>query len=83
MDLDAVTFPALLVADDGWVTHLQSKGDLSSRSKSPALNMHNRGHGRVRIEFRVPRRGLIGLRGQLLTDARGTIVMTSLFDGDN
>jgi len=35
----------------------------------------------VRIEFRVPSRGLIGLRSQLLTDTRGTIVMNSLFDG--
>src|SRR5262249_12420736 len=32
-------------------------------------------------EFRVPSRGLIGLRSQLLTDTRGTIVMNSLFDG--
>jgi len=49
--------------------------------KSEVLNMHNRGYGRVRIEFRVPSRGLIGLRSQLLTDTRGTIVMNSLFDG--
>jgi len=53
---------------------------LGSR-KSQVLNMHNHGYGRVRIEFRVPSRGLIGLRGQLLTDTRGTIVMNSLFDG--
>jgi GTP-binding protein len=38
-------------------------------------------HGRVRIDFRVPSRGLIGLRSELLTDTRGTIVMNSLFDG--
>jgi GTP-binding protein len=43
--------------------------------------MHNHGYGRVRIEFRVPSRGLIGLRNQLLTDTRGTLVMNSLFDG--
>jgi GTP-binding protein len=49
--------------------------------KSEVLNMHNHGYGRVRIEFRVPSRGLIGLRSQLLTDTRGTIVMNSLFDG--
>jgi GTP-binding protein len=49
--------------------------------KSETLNMHNHGYGRVRIEFRVPSRGLIGLRSQLLTDTRGTIVMNSLFDG--
>jgi GTP-binding protein len=49
--------------------------------KGEVLNMHNHGYGRVRIEFRVPSRGLIGLRSQLLTDTRGTIVMNSLFDG--
>jgi len=49
--------------------------------KGEVANMHNHGYGRVRIEFRVPSRGLIGLRNQLLTDTRGTIVMNSLFDG--
>ena len=49
--------------------------------KAETTNMHNHGYGRVRIEFRVPSRGLIGLRSQLLTDTRGTIVMNSLFDG--
>jgi GTP-binding protein len=53
---------------------------LGSR-KSEVTNMHNHGYGRVRIQFRVPSRGLIGLRSQLLTDTRGTIVMNSLFDG--
>jgi GTP-binding protein len=43
--------------------------------------MHNHGYGRVRIEFRVPSRGLIGLRSEMLTETRGTIVMNSLFDG--
>ena len=49
--------------------------------KGEVVNLHNHGYGRVRIEFRVPSRGLIGLRSQLLTDTRGTIVMNSLFDG--
>ena len=49
--------------------------------KSTVVNMHNHGYGRVRIEFRVPSRSLIGLRSQLLTDTRGTIVMNALFDG--
>ncbi|HEU5453652.1 MAG TPA: translational GTPase TypA [Terriglobales bacterium] len=53
---------------------------LGSR-KGEITRMHNHGYGRVRIEFRVPSRGLIGLRSQLLTDTRGTIVMNSLFDG--
>jgi GTP-binding protein len=49
--------------------------------KAEVINMHNHGYGRVRMEFRVPSRGLIGLRSQVLTDTRGTIVMNSLFDG--
>ncbi|HZZ14904.1 MAG TPA: translational GTPase TypA [Candidatus Sulfotelmatobacter sp.] len=53
---------------------------LGSR-KGEVTNMHNHGYGRVRIEFRVPSRGLIGLRSQMLTDTRGTIVMNSLFAG--
>ncbi len=49
--------------------------------KGEVVNMHNHGYGRVRVEFRVASRGLIGLRSQLLTDTRGTIVMNSVFDG--
>lgn len=49
--------------------------------KGEVANLHNHGYGRVRVIFRVPSRGLIGLRSQLLTDTRGTIVMNSLFDG--
>jgi len=49
--------------------------------KAEMRKMHNHGYGRVRIEFRIPSRGLIGLRGEMLTDTRGTIVMNSLFDG--
>jgi len=51
------------------------------RRKAEMQKMHNHGYGRVRIEFKVPSRGLIGLRGELLTDTRGTIVMNSLFAG--
>ncbi|HEV2022124.1 MAG TPA: translational GTPase TypA [Terriglobales bacterium] len=49
--------------------------------KAEMQKMHNHGYGRVRLEFRVPSRGLIGLRSEVLTDTRGTIVMNSLFDG--
>jgi GTP-binding protein len=47
--------------------------------KGEMVKMH--GHGRVRLEFRVPSRGLIGLRSELLTETRGTIVMNTIFDG--
>jgi GTP-binding protein len=43
--------------------------------------MVNYGSGRVRMEFRIRSRGLIGLRGQLMTDTRGTALLHSLFDG--
>jgi GTP-binding protein len=43
--------------------------------------MVNHGSGRVRMEFRMPSRGLIGFRTELLTDTRGTGIMNSLFDG--
>lgn len=45
------------------------------------VKMHNHGYGRVRVEFRVPSRGLIGLRSEMLTETRGTIVMNAIFDG--
>jgi GTP-binding protein len=49
--------------------------------KGEMNKMHNHGSGRVRLEFRVPSRGLIGLRSEMLTETRGTIVMNALFDG--
>jgi GTP-binding protein len=41
----------------------------------------NHGSGRVRLEFHIPSRGLIGLRSEILTDTRGTAIMNSLFHG--
>jgi GTP-binding protein len=43
--------------------------------------MVNHGSGRVRLEFRVPTRGLIGFRSQFLTDTSGTGIMNHLFAG--
>ena len=53
---------------------------LGSR-RGELTQMVNHGSGRVRMEFRIPSRGLIGLRGQLMTDTRGTALLHSLFDG--
>ena len=41
--------------------------------------MVNNGSGRVRLEFRLPTRGLIGFRSQFLTDTKGTGIMNHLF----
>ena len=43
--------------------------------------MINHGSGRVRLEFQIPSRGLIGLRSEILTDTRGTAILNSLFHG--
>jgi len=43
--------------------------------------MVNHGSGRVRLEFSIPTRGLIGFRSQFLTDTRGTGIMNHLFQG--
>ncbi len=53
---------------------------LGSR-KGKMVKMINHGSGRVRLEFHVPSRGLIGLRSEILTDTRGTAIMNSLFHG--
>jgi GTP-binding protein len=49
--------------------------------KGQMTKMVNHGSGRVRIEFHVPSRGLIGLRSEMLTDTKGTAIMNSLFYG--
>ena len=49
--------------------------------KGTMTKMVNHGSGRVRMEFRIPARGLIGFRSQFLTDTRGTGIMNHLFAG--
>jgi GTP-binding protein len=49
--------------------------------KGRMMKMINHGSGRVRMEFRVPSRGLIGFRSEFLTDTRGTGILNHLFDG--
>jgi GTP-binding protein len=52
-----------------------------SLRKGKMTNLVNNGNGRVRIDFSVPARTLIGYRDEFLTDTRGTGIMHSLFDG--
>ena len=49
--------------------------------KGKMTKMVNNGSGRVRLEFLIPSRGLIGIRGEMLTDTKGTAIMNSLFHG--
>jgi GTP-binding protein len=47
--------------------------------KGTMTKMVNNGSGRVRLEFRIPARGLIGFRSQFLTDTKGTGIMNHIF----
>ena len=49
--------------------------------KGRMLNLVNHGSGRVRLEFSIPSRGLIGYRDEFLTDTKGTGIMNSIFLG--
>jgi GTP-binding protein len=49
--------------------------------KGKMTKMVNHGSGRVRLEFHVPTRGLLGIRTEVMTDTRGTAVMNRLFEG--
>jgi GTP-binding protein len=49
--------------------------------KGIMTKMVNHGTGRVRLEYRIPSRGLIGYRTEFLTDTRGTGLLNHLFDG--
>ena len=55
--------------------------ELLGKRQARMTNMHNDGQGNVRLEFRAPTRGLIGLRNAFLTASRGSGVMNSLFIG--
>ena len=49
--------------------------------RASMTKMVNHGSGRIRLEFRIPTRGLIGFRSQFMTDTRGTGIMNHLFAG--
>jgi len=49
--------------------------------KGTMQEMNNDGYRRVRLEFKIPSRGLIGFRSQFLTDTRGTGLFNHIFDG--
>ncbi|MEZ4754988.1 MAG: translational GTPase TypA [Bdellovibrionota bacterium] len=52
-----------------------------SQRKGRMVNMVNHGTGRIRVEYSIPARGLIGYRNQFLTDTRGTGIMNSYLEG--
>jgi len=50
------------------------------RRRGELLNMEPDGKGRVRLEYRIPARGLIGFQGEFLTATRGTGMASHIFD---
>lgn len=61
--------------------HIGVVTEKMSFRKGRMTNMINHGTGRVRLEFSVPSRGLIGYRSQFLTDTRGAGIMNSYLEG--
>jgi GTP-binding protein len=57
--------------------HIGAVSELLGKRLGKLEHMNHDGHGGLRMEFRVPTRGLIGLRGLLLTATRGHSVMAS------
>jgi GTP-binding protein len=69
---------AVIDIPEGYVGVVSEK--MRSR-RGKMIRMINHGSGRVRLEFEIPSRGLIGLRSQFLTDTRGTGLFNSLVIG--
>jgi GTP-binding protein len=65
------------VAEEHVGTVVESLG----RRQATMTQMTNGGRGETHLEFDVPTRGLLGLRGRLLTDTRGAVVIHSVFTG--
>ena len=55
--------------------------DKLSQRKGELQNMGATGGGYTRLEFRIPARGLIGYRGEFLTDTKGNGIINTAFDG--
>ncbi len=56
-------------------------GQKAASRRAHQVRMVNHGTGRVRLEFRIPARGLVGFRSELLSDTRGSGMINHEFDG--
>jgi len=77
----AVHEPIELLAIDIPEDFIGVVSQLLAMRKGKMTKMIHAGSSRVRLEFAVPSRGLIGFRSRILTDTRGTGIMNALFDG--
>ncbi len=71
--------PVELVVIDCPETFIGVVTEALGRRKGQITKMVNHGAGRVRLEFEVPSRGLIGFRSEFLTDTKGTGLLNTLF----
>ena len=76
---DKVHEPLELLVIDCPETYIGVVIEKLGQRKGKMLKMVNHGSGRVRLEFHVPSRGLIGLRSEMMTDTRGTAILNTLF----
>jgi GTP-binding protein len=61
--------------------HLGAITQLLANRKGQLESMDGHGSGRIRMEYQIPARGLIGFRTEFLTDTRGTGIANHVFDG--
>ncbi|MEN6439572.1 MAG: translational GTPase TypA [Syntrophobacter sp.] len=61
--------------------HIGIVTEMMSSRRGRLTKMVNNGFGRVRLEFEISTRGLIGFRSQFLTDTRGTGILNTLLIG--
>jgi GTP-binding protein len=76
-----VVEPLELAVIDVPEDHVGVVSEAMGKRRGRMTKMVNHGSGRVRMEFEVPSRGLIGFRGQFLTDTRGAGIMNTLVIG--
>ncbi len=81
-DIDGVVHePMELLVVDVPEEHIGVVSQLLAVRRGKMMKMAHNGSGRVRLEFAVPSRGLIGFRSRFLTETRGTGISNALFNG--
>ena len=81
-DIDGVKCePMELVTADVEEAHQGGVMQALGLRKGEMLNMEPDGHGRVRLEYRIPARGLIGFSNEFMNLTRGSGLISSIFDG--
>ena len=73
--------PIELVTADVEDQHQGAVMQALGERKAELVNMEPDGMGRVRLEYRIPARGLIGFQNEFLNTTRGTGLISNIFDG--